>query len=72
MAQVGREGLRQGGGLRQGPEKRSVTGNCRVPYDWNMKVKLLVAQWCPTLCNPMDWSPPGPSVRGILQARMLV
>ena len=24
-----------------------------------------------TLCNPMDCSPPGPSVRGILQARIL-
>ena len=26
---------------------------------------------CPTLCDPMDWSPPGSSVHGILQARML-
>ena len=24
----------------------------------------LVAQWCPTLCNPMDCSPPGSSVLG--------
>ena len=30
-----------------------------------------VAQLCPTLCNPLDCSPPGPSVHGILQARML-
>ena len=28
-------------------------------------------QSCPTLCNPMDHSPPGSSVRGILQARIL-
>ena len=28
----------------------------------------LVAKSCPTLCNPMDHSPPGSSVRGILQA----
>ena len=28
-------------------------------------------QSCLTLCNPMDYSPPGSSVRGILQARML-
>ena len=27
----------------------------------------LVAQLCPSLCNPMDWSPPGSSVHGILQ-----
>ena len=29
----------------------------------------LVAQLCPTLCHPMDCSPPGSSVQGILQAR---
>ena len=28
-------------------------------------------QSCPTLCNPMDSSPPGSSVHGILQARIL-
>ena len=34
-------------------------------------VCVLVAQSCPTLCDPLDCSPPGPSVHGILQARML-
>ena len=28
-------------------------------------------QSCPTLCNPIDGSPPGSFVRGILQARTL-
>ena len=28
-----------------------------------------VTQLCPTLCDPMDCSPPGPSIHGILQAR---
>ena len=28
-------------------------------------------QSCPTLCDPIDSSPPGSSVRGILQARTL-
>ena len=28
-------------------------------------------QSCPTLCNPMDGSPPGSPVPGILQARTL-
>ena len=28
-------------------------------------------QSCPTLCDPMDCSPPGSSVHGILQARTL-
>ena len=32
---------------------------------------VLVAQPCPTLCDPMDCSPPGSSVHGILQARIL-
>ena len=27
--------------------------------------------WCPALCDPMDCSPPGFSVHGILQARIL-
>ena len=31
----------------------------------------LVTQSCPILCDPMDCSPPGFSVHGILQARML-
>ena len=31
---------------------------------------VLVAQTCPTLCDPMDCSPPGTSVCGILQARI--
>ena len=30
-----------------------------------------VAQSCPTLSNPMDCSPPGSSVHGIFQARVL-
>ena len=30
-----------------------------------------VAQSCPTLCNPMDCSPPGSSVHGILQAKIV-
>ena len=36
-----------------------------------MKGKVSVAQSGPTLCNPMDCSPPGSSVHGILQARVL-
>ena len=33
--------------------------------------EVKVAQSCPTLCDPMDCSPPGSSVHGILQARIL-
>ena len=34
-------------------------------------MKVLVAQSCLTLCDPMDCSPPGSSVHGILQARIV-
>ena len=34
-------------------------------------VVCLVAQSCLTLCNPVDCSPPGSSVHGIFQARIL-
>ena len=33
--------------------------------------KVKVTQSCLTLCSLMDWSPPGSSVHGILQARIL-
>ena len=36
-----------------------------------IKVKLVVAQSCPSLCNPMDCSLQVSSVHEILQARML-
>ena len=45
--------------------------------EWINKVLLYVAaaakslQSCPTLCDPIDGSPPGPAVPGILQARTL-
>ena len=34
-------------------------------------VAVKVAQSCPTLCDPVDYNPPGNSVHGILQARIL-
>ena len=36
-----------------------------------VKVKVLVAQSCPSLCDPMDCSPPGSSVHGVLQVSIL-
>ena len=33
----------------------------------SVKVKLLIAQSCPTLCDPMDCSSPGSSFHGILK-----
>ena len=59
----------------------------RLPHPWDspgkntgvgrhfllqcMKVKNEVAQSCPTLSDPMNCSPPGSSVHGIFQARVL-
>ena len=40
-----------------------------LEFDHAAAAKLL--QSCPTLCNPIDGSPPGSSVPGILQARIL-
>ena len=37
----------------------------------NTKVKVLIAISYLTLCDPMDYSPPGSSVHRILQARIL-
>ena len=39
------------------------------PNHW--KKQVLIAQSCPTLCDFSDCSPPGFSVHGILQARIL-
>ena len=33
--------------------------------------RVLFAHSCPTLCNPMDYNPPGSSVYGIFQTRVL-
>ena len=38
-------------------------------YDDAAAAKLL--QSCPTLCDPIDGSPPGSSIHGIFQARVL-
>ena len=35
------------------------------------KAQVLITQSCLTLCDPMDCSPPGSSVPGIFQARIL-
>ena len=40
-------------------------------FGLSLIVNVLVAQSCPTLCNPMDCNSLGASVHGILQARIL-
>ena len=46
--------------------------NWEVEVDmYTLHVCVLVAQLCLTLCSPRDCTPPGSSVHGILQARIL-
>ena len=44
---------------------------CRFFPSWLRCMCARSFQLCPPLCDPMNWSPPGSSVRGILQARIL-
>ena len=59
--------------LRQGQEQPcllSVTrSHLSVAFAAAAAAKLL--QLCPTLCDPIDGSPPGSPVPGILQAKTL-
>ena len=40
-------------------------------YSFVCSCCCLAAQSCPTLCDPLDYSPPGSSSHGISQARIL-
>ena len=60
-----------------------ITGDCDCSHDikrhlllgrktmTNLLLLLLLFQSCLTLCNPIDGSPPGSPIPGILQARTL-
>ena len=52
------------------PGKNTAVG-CHFLQCMKMKSESEVAQSCPTLSDPMDCSPPGSSVHGIFQARVL-
>ena len=64
------------GGLWPFASSSTVEGSCLALDNCIVRkvfffFKVLVAQSCPTLCDPMDHSPPGSSVHRILQARTL-
>ena len=58
---------------RENREERSRGPGCldNLVLQGRPKVKVLVAQLCLTLCDPMNCSLPVSSVHGILQARIL-
>ena len=67
--------------LNRGARQATVHGFTRVRHDLETKppppptaaaaAAAKSLQSCPTLCDPIDGSPPGSSVPGILQARTL-
>ena len=71
------EEVEESGGRTGGTWTRSDLENhsCAFPFQWGESIKAAAAakslQSCPTLCDPIDGSPPGSPVPGILQARTL-
>ena len=65
----------------RGVSRSRVCCNCRAllpgtpeapdTHEWFVNLMCLCAQSCLTLGDPLDCSPPGSSVHGILQARIL-
>ena len=53
------------------PDKNTGVGCHFLLHCMKMKSEREAAQSCPTLRGPMDCSPPGSSVHGIFQARVL-
>ena len=72
------EHIRAAWGFRKpSPKRRHGTGNSsclllesKLWYKWRAAAAKSLES-CLTLCNPTDSSPPGSSVHGILQARIL-
>ena len=56
---------------RDSPGKNTGVGCHFLLQCMKAKSESEVAQWCPTLSDPMDCSLPGSSVHGIFQARVL-
>ena len=69
-----------GPATKEGQKIRNIESNKEVVWDGPIQKVMLIRtaaaaakslQSCPTLCNPIDGSPPGAPVPGILQARTL-
>ena len=57
--------------LWDSPGKNTGVGCHFLLQCMKLKSESEVAESCPTLSNPMDCGPPGSSVHGIFQARLL-
>ena len=57
--------------MKIGKELRSKTTCNSIAHVTGKKSKVLVAQSCPILCNPMNCSPLGSSAHGIHQVRIM-
>ena len=57
---------------RMGPQAKPQAQDLRRTMGtWSKSAAAKLLQSCPTLCNPIESSPPGSPVPGILQARTL-
>ena len=65
----------EGGPLLYHEDTQAASGAVHMVNNWSLLLTTAAAaaslQSCPTLCNPIDGSPPGSPVPGILQARTL-
>ena len=62
--------------MQGGEEAQKGRDICKIMTNlenevWSAAAAAKSLQSCPTLCNPIDGSPPGSPVPGILQARTL-
>ena len=86
VGRVGRGGRREGNVKERGRKRGRGREVSSLIVHWTIRPPILSDQdsvhktlWvcaqplqsCPTVCDPMDCSPPGSSVHGILQARIL-
>ena len=58
------------GRLKQSSYRNNFS-NCMMTLTYTAVAAAKSLQWCLTLCDPIDGSPPGSPVPGILQARIL-
>ena len=73
FVEIGGEATEFGGPISHKINKQpcDTIQRCLKAMPTHQEEGVLVTQSCLTLCDPMDYNPPGSSVRGILQVRTL-